>query len=1228
MISSTSTPQTPNDVIFSVPDAKEFLRSINAVSIVDSIASLVCQCSKHAYLYRLDFALRIVFAYAHGESEPVLAKDLDYILNTVPLNSNMVLDEDPPETPYAERFISTEGDVVLLNGILGPTVSMAQTVYDAFAKLTREINSDALNYVNSLVRIARLIEQKHQLRHGSFDESSAHEIMPIGNLSSVSILNEELSQRHIEIKYLDPFFLNKKHLAKFKNSGFGNSPFVCRPLIANNQKTIVAAPHMLSTAIRSFIIQFVDKNKLQKELQLKMAEVEEHNLDNRGFETSTKKVKYEQVNGWLYRSELIKMCRDRWVHVIHTVEPIPGDTNLNYGRQNKLLNPVVDRVKQDIQRIRFEILPDSTMFSRCQGMTLWITGGWGPYTEIEPYARVFDDSWAMFLSSPSDLCALADAFDITIDDVWRLARQFTVLEKREVDIMNLSGLINLYRYWLSSSYTMSPLNISNADAIDNLTLNSNFCFKVRSDALKKRMFRTRKFINNDQVVTTNFKKNILFPYEVLQFCTIGNLSERLFYTGVDTLREAIWLKAEYIDEEKLNDHQKILAWNSVFQTLSFLIFHSTRKDSWSQPKKPVLVILTFIADLDNLNHKEQKKQVGLKVSVDIEIRKIVISFNRVWFESIVHKDHEADMDVAIAILIGLSTLSGYPLSEEEARIQVKQLFGFKDLKWTVTNSFKKATDLTFNNDSDKELLPIPATAFSMNRFEKSDQLGHEHEISAENKLLYLKDYYSHSLYELIVQLRFYDQPKTIVECLRLLHLALVEKRESEVNARVTTLLGGEALDTAQSYTETGYCNEIIRACLIIVELSLHEAGKCGAEDVKKMEMEELMALAVDIFRTGNLFLALKNGFDFGEIRYGLCGDLQISRNSEYIDSENIFFRQHRLKRKLDRKQSECALHTLDSDLTHAFIEEFGISLSESRICVHNLILFLLKIEKQTFIGKKNELIRIFSEGTEICKKRIEKFVKRLTLKSRAYFMSPLEGANARDCSLYKVDRVLSIESRPIMELSSLSEPTVIVSPVLMERTLDYHTTGAIEGKLQNEWWESESMKKFTGRSGSERGHLFNQEVGITALSAGMEVYVEKEISFILGIKKSNETKMLGDVDVIAIDRELAKVWVIEAKDLRFCRTLGEMAMRRREYLGLKQEAAKPDKMKKHLRRVDELRKNANKIQEKFKLHSFPTITGLIVFSSPQPVGVSNDEKGTDSESVTLEELKQHLSTNN
>ena len=155
----------------------------------------------------------------------------------------------------------------------------------------------------------------------------------------------------------------------------------------------------------------------------------------------------------------------------------------------------------------------------------------------------------------------------------------------------------------------------------------------------------------------------------------------------------------------------------------------------------------------------------------------------------------------------------------------------------------------------------------------------------------------------------------------------------------------------------------------------------------------------------------------------------------------------------------------------------------------------------------------------------------------------------------------------------------------------------------------------------ETGKAFEESVAAKLRSMNMEAWVRCKLSWALNQKTDKE---LGDIDVLALSSDRRRVWVIEAKNLRLCRTEAEVAARLSEYRGRtninSRAREEPDKMLRHIRRVQHLREYKDALCHRLKLREAPTVKGLLIVDAPQPMNFYMLEKLEDGESAFLDTI--------
>jgi hypothetical protein len=227
-----------------------------------------------------------------------------------------------------------------------------------------------------------------------------------------------------------------------------------------------------------------------------------------------------------------------------------------------------------------------------------------------------------------------------------------------------------------------------------------------------------------------------------------------------------------------------------------------------------------------------------------------------------------------------------------------------------------------------------------------------------------------------------------------------------------------------------------------------------------------------------------------------------------------------------------------------------------------------------------------------------------------------------DFDLSRFDRRYSIINRPLPAMNDEVDPLLLIAPIFISDACMYSLSGLMNGNLNNNYWHSDEAGAYAGKQGHAAGEKFEDSVAARLRKFGMEAWSRRELSWALSKKFDAQ---LGNIDVLAISPDRRRVWVIETKNLKLCRTEAEVASRLSEYRGRttvdSKGREKPDKMLRHIRRVRYLRERNHALCRRLKLDSPPEVKGLIVVDSPQPMNFYAIGQLQDGESAFLRSIE-------
>ena len=410
-----------------------------------------------------------------------------------------------------------------------------------------------------------------------------------------------------------------------------------------------------------------------------------------------------------------------------------------------------------------------------------------------------------------------------------------------------------------------------------------------------------------------------------------------------------------------------------------------------------------------------------------------------------------------------------------------------------------------------------------------------------------------------------------------------------------------------SLERTNEANGVVRSVAILVEIANAEAHVGGGFELGDMDLAELQALALLIFQLSDVVPTIMGDWVEPKIAISPTGDVL----SDHRFVENTLQKSAERRHEAERVRQSDAYDSrfdapkdpraLPDDFSAAIASEYGAGSEAVLDLPYATARLAGNGTSGVLIMSRDELIRAIEALDGMKGKNVAPLIDRLTMPVRVGWEEVPAGYSKSDFDLSRFDRRPSLIARPIIALTSGLNPRLVVAPAVIERTILHNLGGALSGALQNEFWSTKEMRSFSGASGKKTGLEFNKTVGHRVEEAGLRTWSSAKPAWALNCKSTPEIERLGDIDVLAVSPDGSRVWVIEVKDLKLCRTMGEIARRLSEYRGRQNDKGHPDKMLRHLRRVAYLNTHAAELVGRLGLPSAPKVSGALIVRSPQPM---------------------------
>ena len=1235
---------TPAEAMGYAKQLAELVSPFSPNKSIEIFAGLMTDPKFHAHQVRLDFAIRLVFGIGNGNRRPKRGEVAE-LLNTQMEIGRVSRLEDPIEDFFVESLPTRQGQFLIFSGSWEKASIHTELLLRAFQNLPGGApKAQAWANVFALLRLSTALVERSELRRGVVGEGvpggkiDVPSDTRLSNLSRrVRFSSTELIELGIEIADLQPFIFNEEDVSATLFNEPGNSPLESRPLFQTKHSVVVASPPNISTAVRSHLINTALKYGVAAYLQFNFLTAQAELLFDSNFSYVPRGQTYV-CDDQAYCEQLFEISTGRFLHVIISADGFSGWPNRAFGSITPTDATWAEMLETSMRRAQASASNEPNFLS---GMTLWMCSGWGAGRSLgfKPGDDLKD--WDFIAAEPADLATMNACKDGKPSDIWRLRQQHTAVERQGFKFSHINGLLNLFHWWRTTDHALFPPQQIDTSPPLLVNFDSGLLLEARKEA--RRAFdriavqdETGRWQIVARVEREDSYKALDNAYASFDDVKAGNLSGVL----IDEERSNWWVKLDQGPHNKDRDLYEtwmtVLIWagqvmphflnsigrRKVPKTLTFTIkLESTSVDSDSDSDSDFdFVGAELLSD----------SQIDPTITVDVNPaeHRVLLTIKPDWFKGFYRPDNYAERILGLNLLIGAHEICGIEYSTEKMKLLVLEAAGSSDFRHRHAFKVTRIIEQLSSQGLTDSFVAIPISAGALAKcgaaWHVRDREAGVRITDKASCLAFLRRFVDDAIQRILADLRPYNRNHLILFALRGLQSALAEEALWRRSARALRAIHGVERDFSMSMSKVMAANAVLRANSMLVELA-SEASQDEGIEIGTIDFQNFQARAIQLFQTADMFPAYASDRIEPEIHLSPTGDILSKHDFHEAAVGRVAEKRHARDRDNASKEyvARFEKQKLDplpnEELASAIQVEYGVSISVFREFSVAAAHIAYERNEGVFVLRRSELIEALSKVEFVSEMDFSPLIGRLSLPFRNTFAELPKGYSFRDADLSKLDRRLSLIARPIVSLSEDDNPVLAVAPALIERAFAHNISGALSGALQSQFWESPQMIAFAGASGARTGFDFNAAVASEFEVLGLQAFPSVKPWVCLNHKKTEELKKLGDIDVLVVNSSGTVIWVCEAKDLKLCRTLGEAAQRLSEYRGVLREG-KPDKLLRHLRRVEFLRMNSRALAKQLKLPSAPTICGAVIVSAPQPMEQLTHEYAQDSTVVMLDEI--------
>lgn len=1233
-------PETPDEATSFAPEALEPISELKKFQAASVVAGLLTEARYHINAVRLDWLQRLILSNAEGKVKPSKA-NISVILNKAFKAARITSLEDPIEDFFCNAIPTSRGDFLILDGHWENAVSYTDTVIQAFELLPEtDLTANALDMAYSLLKLSDAIAKRSNVERYAYEPGEQYGNMLLPSTERlrsiarrVTFTDKDLEKLRIRKEALAPFVLDENHHANLLKAIPGESLLEFHPLASIPNGILVLNPGAMSLAVRAVLLLSAKKGGFAAEFCHSLMVVQENYSERTGFWPTTE-IQLAGPSKDGLRGSVCRFSPGRFLHVIQLPVTIENFPDFAFGQVVEIDERTVQAIRDDIERF-WQVLKEQDDYR--EAVTVILMGGWGGCYVFDPK---LDESkvptgWRYMPLSFAEAALLGACEEGKLHSLWRIIAQVELLDGLGYRVDNINGTLNLFGNWRATSGQIIPEHMVDMEPPCNVMIPIDDLFKPLIESARNQDLRTLPYTDSTfkrmQRIDWGPDAELMPIYGSLEDIASGRL-----IGAIAEGDQVWWVEAVQGSAGPGSFEWRYQVWNAAMQWLGaaapqIVVDFGGRLPSGSR------YVCIEVDESSGSGRLEGDRDIDpfphIKAVTDADGMKKV-RLDKKWIEALWRTENTAERAFALTLLEQLLVEGEDGPARDELADSLQRGIPSRDWRWLHAGEVKSLAERMSVAGLVEKFRKIPLSASSLVKcgsvwrfHNRSDGYEFQGEEECRN---FLKSYYDFVLGELIEHIKGFNREQLILASARRYQAARDEQRIWRTSIRALRSIRGDAADVA-ALKRQSEINAVQRASKVICEIAACEAAKTDGAHASREDLDEMYARALLLFGNGQLYATIRAGLVPPHLKISPGGDLMSDRsvfektllpaterlNAKTLDeaAENYAVR---VERQASRQDDGIPWET-------DFLDAVGSEFSTSAEALVDLAAALLEMAekrgKGVFTLKRSEIATWLEEDKDYPAGDVSAMLERLTLRQRESWTKEEEWLKPRDLDLSRFDRPNSLINRPLLALSDEDDPIVLVAPMMISDALMYAVGTMHKGSLHGEFWSSSEARKYAGRRADEMGREFEDEVAAKLNGLGLAASTRRTVNDLL--QQSSEIDM-GDVDVFAVSADQSKVWIIEAKNIRLCRTETEVAARMTEYRGQsrpdKNGVERPDKMLRHLNRVRHIRNHTEKLSECLGLADIPEVYGLMVVDAPQPMNFHMLDDDPDARSCMLDDV--------
>lgn len=1096
--------------------------------------------------------------------------------------------EDPAEDVFVSRVLGADRDYLIFEGINESSTFYLQMFLNLLEDMPASEPYSALKRAaRGLLALCDEVVRRSGVPAFSVGETEPQREIPYelvrraaANSDRVAFSPSDLARLGVALDDIATFIFDLEDRHGLRDEALGHSSLERSPLVLIEERMYLALPGAVSIAIRRMVIEFC--LSAGKGVALYRAYVNEL---RRAFARvpmlgwARVPIPPFQEQGGVFSAS---MCRwvdnGRLLHICFVVDSFDHYAQTGTVGVNTDAGPVTSAIEASIVHAHKAFASDKQFR---EALSLIVICPWGRPFAAE-FESVHDTRWRTEFVSAPDLISISWSSSFSPVELWRLLDARDELERHGVRLVNINGLLNLFAWSRSLDGHLIPHEQIPDDAAGKqivMYVQQNSLLEVRRKGSTAGDVHRALTWDGRLVMVRRFREDSLFEEDdnVPLYASLDDLDNQELAAVYETGSRGWWVTIETPNISDRNLHYRLWHALSVWLERAAPVLESSLS---ALPEGALAWMCRFEdgQEFEYIDPIPTRAQAKALLAVEAGGNVVRITARQGFLHSFRDPSNLGESLLVESFISGVISLSRTEAPRDAIGALVARIIPdrwARDMHLFAANRFR---DFVGQKAARKTIL-ISDLDDARSRIGLGWRVRQPSEGARIEGIDACCEYFNKLVgsvwKEMRAALQSYDR-----EAMLLTLLDNHEAIDRESDRWHRTARAVLAMHRDKDATERVAVRQVARlnagslATRILIEMALCECPTSGGCFPGTIDISRLLANVMQVHYLGGWSEAIRYGGMKPEIRITPLGDVHT-----HVDFDQTIVTPYGEAMGISKLRSgaktyehhfrevepvESAQEKIAAAFWEAWTETFGFTIDEVRIFMDNIENEGVRRNALFFSASADDICAL-DDPKRLATQAVQRILDALSLRPRPAWDSAPEGFAAKDWYPWRFRRRLSLISKPILQTDE-KPARYLIAPGMVRagvaKILDYCYRGGYEAKD----FPPGRMRSWIGAAENTRGHAFNKRVAGRLKELGWEVRPEVKLAAILGSRLDRD---YGDVDVLAWRGR--RVLAIECKDLEMAMTHSDIARQLYGFRGGLASDGKPDRLKKHLLRIELLR---------------------------------------------------------